>query len=97
MELVEKPYSQWTKKQRAWFEREYKRSRLGASPRGRKRDSEYDALIHQREMAKLSGAKVTYWEQASKIHDKSERHYRRQRFIRASQRRQRIFSNPPKD
>ncbi len=97
-ELMGRPYSQWTKKQREWFEREFKRSRLDASPRGRRRDDAYDALLFDREMAKLSGGKVpTYWGQASKIPDKADRRCRRLRFIRASQRRQRIFSNPPKD
>ena len=95
--LFKKPYGKWTAKERAWLEKEYKRSRLTASPRGRPRDSVYDALLHEREMAKLSGINITYWEQASKIPDKSDRPYRRQRIIRASQRRQRIFSSPPKD
>jgi hypothetical protein len=112
--LCKKPYRQWTDKQRKWFEREYKRARLpvpvedadgkerllDASPRGRKRDKMYNALLYEREMAKLSGPgdKVpTYWQQASKIPDQADRSYRRLRFVRASQRRQRIFSNPPKD
>jgi hypothetical protein len=95
-ELSGKEYSEWTEKERAWFEREYKRSRLGASPRGRKRDNAYDVLLHEREMAKLAGKVRTYWEQASKIPDKADRRCRRQRFIRASQRRLRIFSQPPK-
>jgi hypothetical protein len=112
--LCEKPYAQWTDKQRKWFEREYKRAHLpipvkdsegnerlaDASPRGRKRDRVYDALLYEREMAKLSGTRnkiPTYWQQASKIPDQADRRYRRLRLVRASQRRQRIFSNPPKD
>jgi hypothetical protein len=106
---MDKPYSQWTKKQREWFEREYKRSRLDASPRGRKPKAIYGDLYHEREMAKLGSKAPTYREQTAKIPDKadpnyidkttgmSEGEYRRLRFIRASQRRQRIFSNPPKD
>jgi hypothetical protein len=107
--VLDKPYSEWTAKERAWFEREYKRSRLGASPRGNKPISIYADLYHEREMAKLSGSKVpSYREQSAKIQGNtdpnhihrtgvSEGEYRRQKLIRASQRRQRIFSNPPKD
>jgi hypothetical protein len=98
--LFAKPFGEWTQKQRKWFEREYKRSRLYASPRGRKPDPDYEKLFHEREMAKLSnpgGKAPTYWEQASKIPDHADRRCRRLRFIRASQRRQRIFSSPPKD
>jgi len=102
--LFAKPYREWTKKQREWFEREFKRSRLGASPRGRKALSIYGDLYRERELAKLSGSKgPSHRDQASKIPDKAdpnyvdkrtgvtEGEYRRQRFIRASQRRQRIF------
>jgi hypothetical protein len=50
--LFEKPYTEWTKKQREWLDVVYQR--LFPSPRGRKAEKEYDNLFHERETAKVN-------------------------------------------
>ena len=107
--LFEKPYSEWTRSERKWLDKIYKR--LFPSRRGRIPLPIYADLYREREMAKLSGPMPTYREQASKIADKadpnyidkntgiSEGEYRRQRVIRAYQRRRKAqhLPDPPKN
>jgi hypothetical protein len=98
--LLEKPYSEWTqKKQREWLDR----LPLFPSPRGRKAETDYDSLYHEREMAKLSSGKVpSYTDLASRVSggplnaNSTLPEDIRQRLIRAYQRRRRL-PDPPQD
>lgn len=47
--LFEKPYSEWTKRERKWLDETHKR--LFPSRRGRKRKKKYDDLFREREIA----------------------------------------------
>ena len=97
--LLEKPYSEWTSRQRAWLDD----LPLFPSPRGRKPDKEYDDLHRERELAKLSSGKVpSYRELASRVSSGPMNANStlpddiRERLIRAYQRRKRL-PDPPKD
>jgi hypothetical protein len=74
--------------------------RLFPSPRGRKAEPEYDEMFHEREMARAFGAKgakiPSYTDLASRIVGFGDR---RQRVIRAFQRRKKSLRlpDPPKN
>lgn len=50
--LFDRPFSEWSKKQRKWLDAAYKS--LFPSPRGRKPNPKYDHLFDERETAKVS-------------------------------------------
>jgi hypothetical protein len=102
VKLFEKPFSEWTKKQRKWLDLVYKRVFVSRSPRGRKTESVYDSLFHEREMARLSDRRTapSYTQLALRALNEEpsacsmDKEDVKQRFIRSYQRRKNALRLP---